>query len=301
MKQLMRILMFSLTAVFIFSSGAFAAPNVSDGYMSYSNSSLDWGTLGSDKITNFTNGFNKSTNLTNVSVEEQYAAGNNDYDVEELGLYISTDTLYIGLQTEFNLNKTTGSNATGVLAGDFIFNFDQSSNGSFDATFADNVDSDDFAFDFTIDGDGNVDLRLLAGSGMTGSTTSDYDNFGKDWEKTGTVLHTFEDVGKLSLGYDENYWNHETYNGRYTLEAAISFTELSNILSTMAGITISDYDSVTMYWQPSCGNDFLAARSDIPSTSSNDPESPVPEPETLLLFGFGLIGASIFGRKRFQA
>jgi hypothetical protein len=87
-------------------------------------------------------------------------------------------------------------------------------------------------------------------------------------------------------------WDNAEYAYQYTLEAAINLTDLTNDLQSV----LAANNSVTMFWQPSCGNDFLAARTDIPH--SGTPGSPVPEPATLLLFGMGLLGAGALGRNK---
>lgn len=289
MKQVRLFFILGCSAVFFLAPGVSAAPNINDQYMSYT-SSNDWGSLG---VKTFSTGFSQYADLTNVSVEEQNAYGDTYYDVEELGLYISDTTLYIGLQTEFDLKD----GVNGVSSGDFIFNFDESYQADVagKANFAiDNTDTDDFAFDFSINSDNTVNLTLLKGS-MVGTGVGTYaDNYGKDWGITGADTSvTFNNVGLFSEGYYYGDGDGIYSNGKYTLEAAISLDQLSDYLGTLFAAN----NSVTMFWQPSCGNDFLAARSDL-TFAPTTPGDPVPEPETLLLFGIGLVGVSAFGRKR---
>ena len=287
-KQFLILFHQTIFLFFLITSLAFAAPNINDGYMSYT-STDDWGGVG-DGVTVFNDGFKSYTPLTNVSVEEGDYSGDN-YDLEELGLYINDNMLYIGIQTNYNLE----SNMPGTYAGDFIFNFDESS----DKFYLDNKDSDDFAFDFSVDADGSVDFTLLAGNLVGGTDTTDFDNYGKDWEITSsTYSQTFTNAGKYTYG---NYDDSDPYpSGSNTIEAAINLNDLSDDLNSLFQGYAAENNSVTMFWQPSCGNDFLAARSDFSYTSSTTPggDSPVPEPQTFLLFGIGLIGLGAWGRKK---
>lgn len=288
----------SLTLVlsfFLVSSIATAAPTI-DGIMSYTDSN-DWGGLGENTIKNFKKGFSPFAVLTNVSVEEGHTSGD-DYDIEELGLYINDNMLYIGLQTKFDLLNGRDTDDGLIESGDFIFNFDTGTDGETLAEHrywsrsehkyiyvGDNIDQDDFAFTFEIDrGTGSVDFILKAGN-LTGSATTDFNTYGKDWKITSsTDRQTFQNVGTYL----------STNNGKYTIEAAINLNELTGSLSELFTEFAKNNSSVTMFWQPSCGNDFLAVR----SAFDYDEVGHAPEPATLALFGMGLLGASAWGRRQ---
>ncbi len=299
MKQLMKILMLSMSAVFLFSSGAFAAPTI-DGVMEYTDSD-DWGGLGTNTVSKYSS-FVFDSRLTNVSVEEGDASGGGEYDAEELGLYIADGTLYFGLQTEFNLDTGEGN----LAAGDLIFSFSSTFTDDNTNTYGSNND-DDFAFSFSITDDGSVTLTLLSGNMVGSGAGTSYNNYDTDWsilsaDKSVELTNATDGV---TLAYSDEVNGSESSscytpgytNGQYTLEGSISL----DILYQSLGTLLTSNTSVTMYWQPECGNDFLAATATYSYSSTNDNDPVVPEPETLLLFGFGLIGASIFGRKRFQA
>ena len=151
MKNLCLFLILTITS-FLLPSVLLAAPNI-DGVMSYTDSN-DWGGL--SRTT--TSDFQYTTTLRNVVVEEGDAIGDDSvYDVEELGLYVNENTLYMGLQTQFPISSATGT--SGVYSGDFIFMFGDSSDDSmrdYDLN-NDGMTNGDydyaFAFDFTVNND----------------------------------------------------------------------------------------------------------------------------------------------------
>lgn len=300
MKKNFRVLIQGFLFIFFFLPTAYSAPQI-DGVMSYTNDA-DWG--GSlSKTTTYDFSYS-STVLKNVVVEEGDYSGYG-YDVEEIGVYIQDNILYIGLQTDYDISSNP-ANSDGVKAGDFIFTFGD--NG--DDTLSDYDLNNDgykngdyaysFAFDFSIS-NGVVDITYLSGE-MTGTGVgTSTNNYGTDWG----IASSTTQVAGYEIDYSYGYSNvnsdstDDYLDGKYTLELAINLDSLSDELSTLLNNS-GDHDSVAMYWQPSCGNDFLAARADFDYTpeTANGGASPVPEPGTMLLFGMGLLGAGALGRQR---
>lgn len=277
-----------LTAGLIWASSSLAAPNI-DGALYYSRSS-DWKNVGTG-VTK-TNSFNSSTTLTNVMAEKGDYSGPG-YDLQELAVYIENDTLYFAIQTEYNLKK----NQSGTRAGDFLFDFNAAdSDGNI---VQDDWGLADFGFDFDITGNWwngyDVDLTLLVGKFEEVDTndTTPFNNFNTDYQVTGATM-AFEFDTPVEDQYEVAYTRQ---GGISTMEAMIDLAKYNNDAVTALLDLFSKNGSVVMYWQPSCGNDFLAAQTAIPGGSGGG-ASHAPEPATMLLFGMGLIGASALGRRK---
>lgn len=288
-------------------------PNITD-HKFDTTSTDDWGKSG--WVTDFTNssyydtfnntnrtGFNPYQNLTNVSTEYGRTNGEN-FDAEEIGIFIKDNMLYFGLQTDFNLKRGyETSNYTRYYAGDFIFNFDNNRTNPDKTFFGDNRDRDSFAFRFAVKDDNTVNLTLIAdktNTGLNGSLPTVYPNlnYNKIWKISDSSTEQQKQSRQDFIGAGHYTYNSApdstTANGLHTIEAAVNLNSLEDNLKNLFNTWAQDYTSVTMYWQPECGNDFLAARSDF----SYSPGGNVPEPATLLLFGMGLIGAGALGRKK---
>lgn len=284
----------------IWASVSLAAPNI-DGYLYYTDSN-DWKDVGT-RVTQIDR-FNSLTKLTNVMVEKGDYSGDN-YDIQELAVYIENDTLYFAIQTEYDLKK----NQSGTTAGDFLFDFDAADNDG--KIIQDDWGLADFGFDFDITGDQesgfNVDLTLLVGGFEEGSAentknnhingTTDYNNFNTDYQVTqvsdAATAMEFKFATPAKNQYEAAYTRKNEIS---TIEAMIDLAKYNESAVTALLDLFSKNDSVVMYWQPSCGNDFLAAQTAIPGSPGGG--SHAPEPATTLLFGMGLLGASALGRRK---
>jgi len=136
---------------------------------------------------------------------------------------------------------------------------------------------------FTIDQDtgwmGAVDF---SGSSPWSAMISSY----TDSQTSGTGSGQFTAYGYYSNNKD---FDPDSSDVEDTLEFAIDLDTLSTSLATL----FTSSTSLNLHWTMECGNDVLVASADI------DYDRPdVPEPATLILFGFGLLGVSAIGRKK---
>lgn len=190
--------------------------------------------------------------------------GGQDFDVEKIGLYVNDSTLFLGLQTGFNLKS---NKVNGIKGGDFALDFD--SDGSFE-----------FGFRYQINNN-STRVELFSVDSWKEPTLFP-DSAPWRMKKGKSLLST--DSDKMFAGYGKT----TSSNGdeHYTLELAVDLDILTDKLETLYG---SDYSfgNVKAHWTMQCGNDILETT-----------YSQTPEPATLLLFGMGLLGAGAYGRKR---
>jgi hypothetical protein len=186
--------------------------------------------------------------------------GGQGYDVEYLGLYITSGEVFFGLQTGYPLYYVSGP---GDLALD--------------------VDNDgiyDYAIRFSIDGAHSASTAATASiASFTLYDVSEwaypqYHGAGPYKEETGTFVDTFQ--GGFGLG---DFPDNKDGGTSYVIEGAFD----RNLLGPDQG------DTMAIHWTMYCGNDYLTETAKAP---------PVPEPATMLLLGVGLCGLTFVGRKK---
>ncbi|NDY72437.1 PEP-CTERM sorting domain-containing protein [Desulfobacter hydrogenophilus] len=285
-----------LTAGLIWTSASLAAPNI-DGYLIYTDSN-DWANVGTG--VNVISKFDSATTLKNVMVEYGNQSGPSDYDLQELGVYIKDNKLHFAIQTEYNLKKGEDNTSPG----DFLFDFGAANSDG--KIIQNDWGLADFGFDFDITWDQSngydVDLTLLVGGFANESANkTDIDNFRTDYQVSDTDdTKKFKFDTPLDGKYEVAYTRYRDYYvGDYisTMEVMIDLAKYNNDAVNQLLTLFKQNDSMVMYWQPSCGNDFLAAQTAIPGMPSGGGD-PVPEPATMMLFGMGLLFAGALGRRK---
>ena len=210
--------------------------------------------------------------------------GGEDFDAEYLYSKIDGDTLYIGLQTGFNVDSgVVNYSGTNYYAGDIALSFD----------------GDDSVYEYAVD---------------FGKFTKDYYNHNVDADNPAADDNSGD--GEDDAGVYENVvWNNHVYDG-FTSSSPFAMGGGDVVAGAMTGTT-SGYDAVSgsyyrtvaislsalgvtaasahAHWTMSCGNDEIdGAFSHVPPpTGGNE----IMEPAT-----FGLMGIGAFllmaGRRR---
>lgn len=240
---------------------------------------------------------------SNYSTFDGYVNGSSDFKVNRIGTIIDDKKLYFGLDTGFELNYHEG----GYDPGDINITFTQG--GS---------QVGEFGIRFDIDG------IQATNSGQSGVVyNSDYKLYeGANWSTRneqgpgGSTPYRVDDsVGVGSDGVIQPMWPGQndtsnasgTFLGFYNDAAAYQryggtssdpdsnilegVVDLSILTGALAALNTQMAYDVEILWTMSCGNDALEYKTTVPGT-------PIPEPATLMLFGFGLIGISALGRKK---
>lgn len=253
---------------------SFAAPNYSsiDGYMR----NVEW------------DGYQTKGNWDGTG-NVGPGGGGQEYDVEKIGMYVDNNYLYLGLQTGFELNYGEGNDSPGDIA------IDVGSDGNYE-----------FAIRFSNDGSNSAFLgRNNAGTNNEFSAKLDIFSIKTDgtssWEDPGFAVATpyklidGEDIGDSAKAVytREGGTSYDPY--RNTLEAAIDFRTISDRLAVL-NQSIDGMTSMTIHWTMECGNDYLDHTFKYTPPGGGGTNT-IPEPSTLLLFGFGLLGAGAIGRR----
>ena len=188
--------------------------------------------------------------------------GGQYYDVEYLGLIVTPTTVFFGLQTGF----------------DVVNGRDWGDNDHFDpGDFALDINSDgtyDYAIKFSINSPPVFQL-YTGGEWQSvrydGDPPPNYAKYSDPFVMDGGGLVGDPFTGALGVVDNQG-------DTSYVLEGSFD-------LSLLSGYQWGD--PITIHWTMECGNDYL-----------NQTSAPVPEPATMFLFGIGLCGLAIVGRKR---
>jgi len=211
MKRFLKISLFVILGVFFVTGNSMAIPTV-DGTFNLS----EWaGYYAEDDGVRYYDGF----------VNPGW--GGQAFDVEYLGLYITSDKVYFGLQTGFNV---AADNVSGYRPGDFALDV----NG--DGTY-------DYAIDFSISGTTSGTPASFSLYKVTNWEDSVYFPIANPFEmKDGEKVDDF--TGVFGSGY---YANNSDGGLSYVLEGSFN-------LSLLGAYTGND---IGIHWTMQCGNDYL--------------------------------------------
>ena len=296
MRNMKHILFVNLMLIVFMSTVVYAAPTV-DGDMS------DWDDLNYNEFDG-----------------RVYPQNSTEFRINKIGLFINDTDLYFGLDTGFELNYKEDD----YTPGDIYLSFSQGgeTKGEFGIRFdiddiqgVNNINGIDpqnigppdyYDSDFKIykDADwvtvnekgpgGDTPFRVADTTGLEYYNNNRIFRGGTLPMESGDSWATSTETGEV-IEFLDNAGGYQRFGGSSidpnsnTLEGSIQLSTLIDALGNLN--TEMGYD-VKILWTMSCGNDALEYVAKVPGTN------PIPEPGTMLLFGFGLLGISAFGRKK---
>jgi len=203
--------------------------------------------------------------------------GGQAFDAEYLFYKIEGNTLYLGLQTGFNIvTGTQEVSGKKYYSGDLALSFDGDVSGANGAGY-------EYGIDFgllTRDYDGNDYVDMGTGTGVDGSglyTATLWNNdMVNSFESVSTPFAL--DAGSFSRNLLSNSFGSGN-NGGLSYYRMVSFD-----ISGLPGLT--GYNYIDVHWTMSCGNDNINGR------------FKVPEPAGVVLMGLGLLGLAATSLRR---
>lgn len=159
--------------------------------------------------------------------------GGQAYDVEYLGLYIESGTVYFGLQTGFDLVSGRDWYGTHFEPGDFALDIDD--DGAYD-----------YGIDFSFPGGPVVDFTLYSNPTWESVYYSQHTSEADPWQGSGALVASFSGA-------------YGTPSDSYVLEGSFDLALLGLYFD----------GPITIHWTMECGNDYLdQTSSPVPEPST---------------------------------
>ncbi len=308
MKKRYLILIQVALSLLLISSVSFATPNLDDKSFNTGEWTIDTGTpyssvtIGGDR----TNPRYENANKNFTAAKNQFfvngdtligpGGGGQSFNAEYIGLFIDDQYLYFGLKTGFNLKDGVDYCGSQYDAGDIAIDFSQDL--ATDPDFEFGIDLDDERIGKT----SLWEVNNWTSPGFTNSAPFQIAKNDNDKSNDGLFIayattkknwSNMLSTGKNNVDYFARFSGHGDSSDVF--EGKIKLSLLQKKLTSINLNGDSSYYA-TIHWTMSCGNDYL--NKTIKYTPDRSSNNPVPEPATILLFGMGLLGAGVLGRKK---